>query len=289
MGSRDNAKAVWRACVEHHSFFRLEQSMDAPHYWALCFRSRFQYTGRTELQIREDNRRRANGLSKMFRRPVDATTTTITATTTTTATTTITKQSPNKNGGGGGNGNSENGKNALSILTITKTYKSYDNKVTSKHLDTQPRKAWEQQSRDSNEMLDASEVDAKDSHDLPSDIHPNAPYDRDKSPTYGRNDDNLMIVRLLADDQGRFGFNVRGGLDFDHPVLVSRVAPYTPADMTIPKIKEGDQVLYINGQDVSGLKHNQVISLIKTVSEFHSDGELILTLRPNGMCGLDPC
>lgn len=245
MGSRDNAKAIWRACVEHHSFFRLEQSVETSHYLTLCFRSRFQYTGRTELQIREDNKRR---VSKMFRRPVD----TLTA-----------KQmtiSPNKVGT---NGNNDNGKNALSILTITKTYKSYDNKVTSKH--SEPRKAWEQSNRGSNEMLDACDSDNKEYDD-----HGN-----------GRNEDNLLIVRLLADDQGRFGFNVRGGLDFDHPVLVSRVAPYTPADMTTPKIREGDQVLYINGQDVSGLKHNQVISLIKTVSEFHSDGELILTLKPN--------
>lgn len=258
MGSRPNAKAIWRACVEHHSFFRLEYSNDTPRYLALCFRSRFHYTGRTELQIREENKRRSQSLSKMFRRPV----------------TSGAIQSPNKDNGN----NNENGKNTLSILTITKSYKAYDNKVTSKYLDTQPRKAWEQ-SRGSSEMVDGSETEGL--LDLPNDSHPHLPFDRDKSPSYGRNEDNLLIVRLLADEQGRFGFNVRGGMDFDHPVLVSRVAPYTPADMTNPKIKEGDQVLFINGQDVSGLKHNQVISLIKTVSEFHSDGELILTLKPN--------
>lgn len=266
MGSRENAKAIWRSCVEHHSFFRLEQSVNTSQYLALCFRSRFQYTGRTELQIREDNKRRPTGLSKMFRKPIDTTT----------------KQSPNKH-----NNTNDNGKNGLSILTITKTYKSYDNKVTSKHFDAQPRKAWEQ-SGGSNDMIDGSDTDTRELIDMPSDIHPIITYDREKSPTYVRNEENLLIVRLLADDQGRFGFNVRGGLDFDHPVLVSKVAPYTPADMTNPKIKEGDQVLYINGQDVSGLKHNQVISLIKTVSEFRSDGELILTLRSNGMRTRDP-
>lgn len=250
MSSRDNAKAIWRACVEHHSFFRLEQSVNTSHYLTLCFRSRFQYTGRTELQIREDNKRRQNSMSKVFRRPVE------------TLTSKQMTMSPQKVGTI--NGNNENGKNALSILTITKTYKSYDNKVTSKH--SEPRKAWEQSNRDSNELIDTG--DSGVDHGKDYDEHGNI-----------RNEDNLLIVRLLADDQGRYGFNVRGGLDFDHPVLVSRVAENTPADM---KIREGDQVLYINGQDVSGLKHNQVISLIKTVSEFHSDGELILTLRPYG-------
>lgn len=189
MGSRDNAKAIWRACVEHHSFFRLEQSVNTSHYLTLCFRSRFQYTGRTELQIREDNKRRVNGLARMFRRPVE--------------TSKQATASPNKIGT---NGNNDNGKNGLSILTITKTYKAYDNKVTSKQ--SEPRKAWEQSNGGSNEMLDA--VDSDNNKDY--DEHGNL-----------RNED-LLIVRLLADDQGRFGFNVRGGMDFDHPVLVSRVA-----------------------------------------------------------------
>lgn len=46
------------------------------------------------------------------------------------------------NGTINGNGNG-NGK--LSMLSITKSYKTYDNKVTSKQIETLPRKAWEQQ------------------------------------------------------------------------------------------------------------------------------------------------
>ena len=42
------------------------------------------------------------------------------------------------------------------------------------------------------------------------------------------------------------------------PIIVSRVAPNTPADVCIPRLNEGDQVLYINGRDVSQHTHEQV-------------------------------
>ena len=42
------------------------------------------------------------------------------------------------------------------------------------------------------------------------------------------------------------------------PIIVSRVAPDTPADLAIPRLNEGDQVLYINGRDVSQHTHEQV-------------------------------
>lgn len=50
---------------------------------------------------------------------------------------------------------------------------------------------------------------------------------------------------MTPDEQGRFGFNVKGGLDLDMPILVSRVAPNTPADRCYPKLNEGDQVIII--------------------------------------------
>lgn len=55
-------------------------------------------------------------------------------------------------------------------------------------------------------------------------------------------EDGLVTISLTPDEQGRFGFNVKGGLDLDMPILVSRVAPNTPADRCFPKLNEGDQV-----------------------------------------------
>lgn len=95
-------------------------------------------------------------------------------------------------------------------------------------------------------------------------------------------EEGLVTVRLVADDQGRFGFNVKGGVDLKLPVLVSRVAPHTPADRANPRICEGDQVVMINGRDVSGMLHEQVVALIRSSREFRS-GELVLTVKPNSL------
>lgn len=94
------------------------------------------------------------------------------------------------------------------------------------------------------------------------------------------NDKNVITVCMEADEQGRFGFNVRGGVDVNLPVLVARIAQHSSADRVVPKIKEGDQVLLINGHDVSNLTHDQVVSLIKRTHEHGASGQLVLTIRP---------
>lgn len=85
---------------------------------------------------------------------------------------------------------------------------------------------------------------------------------------------------MEADEHGRFGFNVRGGIDVNLPVLVARIAPHSPADRVTPKIKEGDKVLLINGHDVHGLTHAQVVNLIKATREHNPHGQLVLTIKP---------
>ncbi len=40
----------------------------------------------------------------------------------------------------------------------------------------------------------------------------------------------LVIITIYPDDQGRFGFNVKGGQDQKMPIIVSRVGAGTPAD-----------------------------------------------------------
>ena len=53
---------------------------------------------------------------------------------------------------------------------------------------------------------------------------------------------------------------MQGGADQGLPVIVSKVASGTPADLCIPRLNEGDQVLFINGRDISSLTHEQVNS-----------------------------
>ena len=60
---------------------------------------------------------------------------------------------------------------------------------------------------------------------------------KSEEPSYG-----LVTIRMKPDEQGRFGFNVKGGNDQNIPVLVTRVAPNTPAEKCYPRLNEGDQV-----------------------------------------------
>ena len=58
---------------------------------------------------------------------------------------------------------------------------------------------------------------------------------------------------------------LQGGADQGLPVIVSKVASNTPADLCIPRLNEGDQVLFVNGRDISSLTHEQVGSLLTCV------------------------
>ncbi|XP_051565821.1 tyrosine-protein phosphatase non-receptor type 4 [Myxocyprinus asiaticus] len=94
--------------------------------------------------------------------------------------------------------------------------------------------------------------------------------------------DNLVLIKMKPDENGRFGFNVKGGSDQKMPIIVSRVAPGTSADLCVPRLNEGDQVVLINGRDISEHTHDQVVMFIKASCESHS-GELILLVRPNAI------
>lgn len=93
---------------------------------------------------------------------------------------------------------------------------------------------------------------------------------------------DLVTIRLQCDEQGRFGFNVKGGIDLGLPVQVSKVVPNTPADRCTPRVCEGDEVVMINGRDVVGLQHDQVVTMIRD-SRSQRGGELLLTVRPKAM------
>ncbi|XP_026847308.1 tyrosine-protein phosphatase non-receptor type 4 [Drosophila persimilis] len=294
MISHKHAKALWKSCVEHHSFFRLKRPHRLSRFLNISLGSKFYYSGRTELQAVQESKQRGR-IHKVFVR------------------------SPSKRllagGGGGGagatsssggtpllhsggSGGSEsaasqhNGKpSASTILTITKTSRPHDNKVTSKEADSMPRKAWEQQSDEYDIQLDVGFIEqCSRRFESPSPMPP-AYSSGQHSPlllpttiadAVGSQPDSgsdLITIRLQADDQGRYGFNVKGGVDLSLPVQVSKVVPHTPADRCTPRVCEGDEVLMINGRDVHGLRHEQVVSMIRDCRH-QSSGELLLTVRP---------
>ncbi|CAO2580880.1 Tyrosine-protein phosphatase non-receptor type 3 [Lemmus lemmus] len=91
-------------------------------------------------------------------------------------------------------------------------------------------------------------------------------------------DGYLVLIRITPDEDGRFGFNLKGGVDQKMPLVVSRINPESPADTCMPKLNEGDQIVLINGRDISEHTHDQVVMFIKASRESHSR-ELALVIR----------
>ena len=58
--------------------------------------------------------------------------------------------------------------------------------------------------------------------------------DNEKQPVQQQSsEDGLVMMTILPDEKGRFGFNVKGGADQKMPIIVSRVGVNTPADRYI--------------------------------------------------------
>ena len=61
-------KSLWKACVEQHTFFRLQSPK--PHtkkfFFFFSLGSRFRYSGKTEFQSLEDNKRRLARQDRAF-------------------------------------------------------------------------------------------------------------------------------------------------------------------------------------------------------------------------------
>lgn len=95
-------------------------------------------------------------------------------------------------------------------------------------------------------------------------------------------DGDLLLVRIGPDQDGKFGFNVKGGVDQKMPLAISHVNPASPAGRCVPPLMEGDQVLLINGRDISEHTHQQVVMFIKASRESHSN-ELALLVRRKGV------
>uniref|UniRef100_A0A8C2PQE3 protein-tyrosine-phosphatase n=1 Tax=Cyprinus carpio TaxID=7962 RepID=A0A8C2PQE3_CYPCA len=99
-------------------------------------------------------------------------------------------------------------------------------------------------------------------------------------------DGDLLLVRISPDQDGKFGFNVKGGVDQKMPLSISHVNLASPASRCVPPLMEGDQVLLINGRDISEHTHQQVVMFIKASRESHSK-ELALLVRRKGTIFVD--
>ncbi|XP_041724933.1 tyrosine-protein phosphatase non-receptor type 4 isoform X1 [Coregonus clupeaformis] len=315
-------KNLWKTCVEHHTFFRLDRPVPHQknffaHYFTLG--SKFRYCGRTEVQSVQygkekgiKNRVFARSPSKpMARKLMGGTDWEALSRNSLSDERLETQSLPTRSPPG-----TPNHRNSLFVqegtrmrplsvghlvdhvihaspsLLVFSNHKSasstqansisLDSSPSPETVDGRPPALPPKQSR-----KNLSQIILAHSQQSLLDNHINEMYDipmaTDKTMLNGVvPHDNLVLVKMRPDDNRRFGFNVKGGADQKVPVIVSRVAPGTSADLCVPRLNEGDQVVLINGRDISEHTHDQVVMFIKASCESHS-GELILLVRPNAI------
>uniref|UniRef100_A0A674MQJ6 Tyrosine-protein phosphatase n=1 Tax=Takifugu rubripes TaxID=31033 RepID=A0A674MQJ6_TAKRU len=316
-------KNLWKACVEHHTFFRLERPIPPQknffaHYFTLG--SKFRYCGRTEVQSVQygkekgiKNRVFARSPSKPLARKLLGGTDWESVSRNSLSDERLETQSlPTRSPPGTPNQNSlfvQEGTRlrpssvghlvdhvihaSPSLPVFSSNHKSASStQANSISLDSTPKDLCQlhqppalppkQLSRKT-----LSQIIQAHSQQSLLDNHVNEMYDvpinADKTTLNGVvPHDNLVLIKMRPDEHGRFGFNVKGGADQKMPIIVSRVAPGTSADLCVPRLNEGDQVVQINGRDISDHTHDQVVMFIKASCESHS-GELILLVRPNAI------
>uniref|UniRef100_A0A6P7GN49 protein-tyrosine-phosphatase n=1 Tax=Diabrotica virgifera virgifera TaxID=50390 RepID=A0A6P7GN49_DIAVI len=266
-----SSKTLWKSCVEHHTFFRLH-SPRVRRKFPLSLGSKFTYSGRTEYQTVTEVRQRGI-LERKFVR------------------------SPSKYLGSQPVQTPPLEDRGKIVTAPARPPGPYAHKVTS--LDTkEPKKAWTEDSRISDDdggflerTLEGpfspgiagrviSYADEEPPSPTSNGLYDTPPYSLSHSPTSQIIDDNLVNIVLHPDEEGKYGFNVKGGNERNVPILVSRVAPNTPADKCVPRLSEGDQVLQINGHDVSHALHQDVVKLIQDARSANS-GKLVLVVKPN--------
>ncbi|XP_047578553.1 tyrosine-protein phosphatase non-receptor type 4 isoform X2 [Lutra lutra] len=312
-------KNLWKACVEHHTFFRLDRPLPPQknffaHYFTLG--SKFRYCGRTEVQSVQYGKEKANKDRVFARSPSKPLARKlmdweVVSRNSISDDRLETQSLPSRSPPG-----TPNHRNSAFTQEGTRLRPSSVGHLVDHVVHTSPSEVFVNHRSPSSTQANSIVLESSPSQETPGDGEPPAlppkqskknswnqinyshsqqdlenhinetfdvPSSPEKStPNGGIPQDNLVLIRMKPDENGRFGFNVKGGYDQKMPVIVSRVAPGTPADLCVPRLNEGDQVVLINGRDIAEHTHDQVVLFIKASCERHS-GELVLLVRPNAV------
>ncbi|XP_035879507.1 tyrosine-protein phosphatase non-receptor type 4 isoform X3 [Phyllostomus discolor] len=312
-------KNLWKACVEHHTFFRLDRPLPPQknffaHYFTLG--SKFRYCGRTEVQSVQYGKEKANKDRVFARSPSKPLAQKlmdweVVSKNSVSDDRLETQSLPSRSPPG-----TPNHRNSTFTQEGTRLRPSSVGHLVDHVVHTSPSEVFVNHRSPSSTQANSIILESSPSQEAPGDEQPPAlpPKQSKKSswnqihyshsqqdlenhineafdvlsspekstPNGGIPHDNLVLIRMKPDENGRFGFNVKGGYDQKMPVIVSRVAPGTPADLCVPRLNEGDQVVLINGRNIAEYTHDQVVLFIKAICERHS-GELVLLVRPNAV------
>ncbi|XP_006529317.1 tyrosine-protein phosphatase non-receptor type 4 isoform X2 [Mus musculus] len=312
-------KTLWKACVEHHTFFRLDRPLPPQknffaHYFTLG--SKFRYCGRTEVQSVQYGKEKANKDRVFARSPSKPLARKlmdweVVSRNSLSDDRLETQSLPSRSPPG-----TPNHRNSSFTQEATRVRPSSVGHLVDHVVHMSPSEDFVSQRSPSSTQANSIVLESSPSQETPEDgqppalppkqskknswnqihfsnsqqdlvTHTNESFDVPSSPEKstpngGIPHDNLVLIKMKPDENGRFGFNVKGGYDQKMPVIVSRVAPGTPADLCVPRLNEGDQVVLINGRDIAEHTHDQVVLFIKASCEKHS-GELVLLVRPNAV------
>ncbi|XP_067271769.1 tyrosine-protein phosphatase non-receptor type 4b isoform X1 [Pseudorasbora parva] len=318
-------KNLWKACVENHTFFRLERPVPPERNLFLQYftlGSKFRYCGRTEAQSVQYGKERgiknrvfARSPSKPLVRRLMSGLDWETVSRNSLSDDRLETQSlPNRSPP-----DSPDHSNSVFTTEGARVRPSSIGHLVDHVIDDSPCQTFTNHKSASSTQANSISLDSTPSPDVTADEQPpalppkqsrkdplthngrsqsqhelddhlselyNVPATSGKSMNGAVPHDNLVLIKMRPDENGRFGFNVKGGADQRMPIIVSRVAPGTPADMCMPRLNEGDQVVLINGRDISEHTHDDVVMIIKASCEDQS-GELILLVRPNAIYDVD--
>ncbi|XP_032242658.2 tyrosine-protein phosphatase non-receptor type 4 isoform X1 [Nematostella vectensis] len=241
-----SCKNLWKVCVEYHSFYRTHYPK-ATEKRVLRMGSKYRYKGKTEYQAIEESRTHARPEPKIVR--------------------TLSRRYSKRSDSG-------TWSRSLRRLDLDREFEK-DSMYGEKHAPpfhyaSAPNSTEKLDRTNFKRSLSTSANVGATKSGLTPELQANG-----STPQEG-----LITVRMEPDKEGRFGFNVQGGADINLPVIVSKIARGTPADLCMPQLQEGDEIIFINGQAMKGLIHQEIVDLIRSVSQSRSN-TLILTIRPN--------
>ncbi|ETE70894.1 Tyrosine-protein phosphatase non-receptor type 4, partial [Ophiophagus hannah] len=288
-------KNLWKACVEHHTFFRLDRPLPPQknffaHYFTLGSKFRyckvlltfffiisilhFPFSGRTEVQSVQYGKERANKDRVFARSPskplarklISGMDWEVVSRNSLSDDRLETQSLPSRSPPG-----TPNHRNSTFTQEGNRLRPSSVGHLVDHVVHTSPSEVFANHRSPSSTQANSIILESSPCQETPIDGQPPAlPPKQSKKNSW--NQIHYSHSQIELDN------HINETYDDDS----SSSPEKSTADVCVPRLNEGDQVVLINGRDISEHTHDQVVMFIKASCERHS-GELVLLVRPNAV------